>query len=300
MAGRILAFDWNDIPVLVALAHSGSMRTTGRRLGVTTSTISRRVAAAEKTLKTRLFVRTPDGYKPTDAGRAFLTAAEGIEGSIHALLSDTSREAESVTGSVRLTSVDVVLYEWLIPRLGQLREQHPELEVRAIADNHVLSFTRGEADMAIRVARPREDAAIVMRRICSIGMAVYGSAEFKKSGRARWPSLPWIAFDEDLEDSAEMKWLTKNVPGYRPIFRCSSMSGVIRACEASLGVALLPCFAAARSNLLVPLSPGPEFQRDLYLLSHRQTGKIRRFRVVADWIAALAERDAAILLRGSG
>lgn len=299
MAGRISPFDWNDIPVLVALAHNGSMRTTGRRLGVTTSTISRRVAAAEKALETRLFVRAPDGYKPTDAGRAFLAAAEGIEGSIHALLSDTSKEAESVTGSVRLTSVDVVLYEWLIPRLRELRELHPELEVRAIADNHVLSFIRGEADMAIRVARPREDAAIVMRRFCSIGMAVYGRTQFKKIGRARWSSLPWIAFDEDLEDSAEMKWLAKNVSGYRPSFRCSSMSGVIRACEAGLGIALLPCFAAARSSLLVPLSSGPEFQRDLYLLSHRQTGKIRRFRVVADWIAALAKRDANVLLCGA-
>jgi DNA-binding transcriptional LysR family regulator len=298
MAGRILPFDWNDIPVLVALAHSGSMRTTARRLGVDTSTISRRVAAAEKALKTRLFVRGPDGYKPTDAGRAFLSGAEGIEGSIHALLSDTSRDAEAVTGAVRLTSVDVVLYEWLIPRLSELRRLHPELELRAIADNHVLSFTRGEADLAIRVARPREDAAIVMRRISAIGMAVYGNAQYGRTGRSRWSNTPWIAFDEDLADSAESKWLTKNVPGYRPSFRCSSMSGVIRACEAGLGLALLPCFAAARSDSLVRLSAAPEFQRDLYLLSHRQTGKIRRFKVVVDWIAALAQRDAAILLEG--
>lgn len=299
MAARISPFDWNDIPVLVALAHSGSMRTTGRRLGVNTSTISRRVAAAEKALKTRLFVRTPEGYKPTDAGLAFLAEAEGIEGSIHALLSDTGQDAEAVTGAVRLTSVDVVLYEWLIPRLPELRKLHPELEVRAIADNHVLSFTRGEADLAIRVARPREDAAIVMRRICSIGMAVYGSASHKKAGRSRWHTLPWIAFDQDLEDSVEMKWLSKNVPGYRPSFRCSAMSGVIRSCEAGLGLALLPCFAATRSESLVQLSPAPEFQRDLYLLSHRQTGNIRRFRVIADWIAALAARDAPILLNGT-
>lgn len=298
MAGRILPFDWNDIPVLVALGHSGSMRTTGRRLGVNTSTISRRVTAAEKALKTRLFVRGPDGYKPTDAGHAFIAAAEGIEGSIHALLSDTSQDAESVTGAVRLTSVDVVLYEWLIERLPELRALHPDLEIRAIADNHVLSFTRGEADLAIRVARPREDAAILMRRICSIGMAVYGNADFKKFSRARWATTPWIAFEEDLKDSAEMKWLTKNVPSYRPSFRCSSMSGVIRACEAGLGLALLPCFAAARSESLVRLSPGPDFQRDLYLLSHRQTGKIRRFKAVVDWIASLAERDSAFLLDG--
>lgn len=289
-------FDWNDIPLLVALAASGSMRTTGRNLGVSTSTISRRVAAAEAALKTPLFVRTLDGYRPTDAGRSFLTAAEKIEGNVHALLADTHREAEAVTGSVRLTSVDVVLYEWLIPHLAELRERHPELEVRAIADNQVLSFTRGEADMAIRVARPREDAAISMRRICTIGMGVYGLPAFKKRKRTQWPKLPWITFDTDLAGSLETKWMSKNVPGFQPSFRCSSMAGVIRACEAGLGIALLPCFVAEQSRGLVRLSEGPEFQRDLYLLTHRQTRQVRRFRVVADWIAALAARDSAKLL----
>jgi DNA-binding transcriptional LysR family regulator len=294
MAGRNVPFDWNDIPILVALARNGSMRTAGRHLGVDTSTISRRLAAAEKALQTRLFIRGPDGYKPTDAGRAFLGPAQTIEDSVHALVSATAQEAQSVSGPVRITSVDVVLIDWLISRLPELRALYPELEVRVIADNQVLSFTRSEADLAMRVARPREDAAILMRRIASVGMAVYGAATFKRVPRSRWSELPWLGFNEDLADATEMKWLSKNVPAAKPQFRCSSMSGLMRACEAGLGLALLPCFAVESRNL-VRLSASPEFQRDLYLLSHRQAGKIRRFRAIAEWITATAERDAAIL-----
>lgn len=290
-------FDWNDIPILLALARTGSMRTAARQLGIDTSTVSRRLAAAEKRLHTRLFIRKPEGYKPTDAGKIFLSSAEAIEGGVHALVSTTETEAEGVAGAVRITSVDTVLNDWLIQRLPALRGLHPKLEVVAIPDNHVLSFTRSEADLAIRIARPREDAAILMRRIGAIGMAVYGSAAFKKVTRQRWQEVPWLMFHDDLSDMVEMKWLAKTVPGARSFFRCSSMSALLSACEAGLGLALLPCFAV-RSTRLLRLSEDPEFHRDLWLLNHRQAARIRRFRAVADWIAATAEEDAE-LLRGS-
>lgn len=294
MATHAERFDWNDIPILVALAHSGSMRTAGRHLGVTTSTISRRLAAAEKAIQTRLFVRGPDGYKPTDTGKLFLAEAEQIEGSVHALLSDTHRESETIKGPVRITSVDVMLNDWLIPRLSGLRAAHPEIEIRVIADNQVLSFNRGECDLALRAARPREDASILMRKIGTVGVAVYAARSFKRASRTRWSDLPWLAFNEDLTDAVETKWLAKNVPTAAPKFRCSSMSGLIRACESGLGLALLPCFAVDATKLL-RLSKEPEFQRDIYLLSHRQAGKIKRFRAVADWIAKTASDDAAML-----
>ena len=289
------AFDWNDIPLLVALAQCGSMRTAGKQLGLSTSTISRRVTAAEKALNARLFVRTPNGYKPTDAGGRFLSSASAIEGRIHSLISETNEEAKSVAGQVRLTSVDVLLYDWLIPKLPKLQTMHPGLEVRAIAENKALSFTRSEADIAIRIARPSEDAAIVMRRIGSLGMAVYASSEHATFSRDQWPQLPWIAFDQDLENSDEMVWFAEHLADCQPTFRCSTMSGVIRACEAGLGLALLPCFAADRSKKLRLLSPKAEFHRDLYLLGHRQTRNIRRFRVVSDWIAGMAKQDHASL-----
>jgi len=54
-------FDWNDIPLILPLAHSGSMSATARALGMHPSTVSRRVAAAEKALKLRLFIRDDTG-----------------------------------------------------------------------------------------------------------------------------------------------------------------------------------------------------------------------------------------------
>lgn len=296
MAIRRAGFDWNDIPILVALAHSGSMRTAGRQLGLTTSTVSRRLVAAEKTLQTRLFVRGPNGYKPTEAGQTFLGEAEQIEGSVHALLSNTNRESEAIRGSVRITSVDVMLEHWLIPRLPDLRQTHPELEIRLIPDDHVLSFNRGESDLAIRVVKPKEDAGILMRRIGTVGIAVYAAPGFKRGSRPRWGDLPWLSFDQNLAHAPEVAWLASNAPNAEPKVRTSSMAALISAAKSGLGAALLPCFATADSGLVM-LSSGPVVQRDIFLLTHRQAGKIRRFRAVSEWIARMAQDDVA-LLRG--
>lgn len=286
--------DWNDIPVLLALARAGSMREAARRLGITTSTISRHLAAAEKKLQARLFIRTPDGYKPTDSGQVFLSAAESIEGSIHELIAITSEASEGVAGEVRVTSVDVILNGWVVHRLPALRARYPRLHVAAIADNHVLSFTRDEADLAIRAVRPQEDAALLMRRIGSLGMAVYGAGAFSGVPRDDWHTLPWLTYYNDLAQTVEMKWLAHAIPAARVAFRCSSVTMLAEACAAGLGVALLPCMIA-ESTGLVRLSDAPEYQRDLWLLKHRQTANIRRFRAVADWIVATAEKDAALL-----
>ena len=225
--------DWNDIPILLTLAREGTMRRASARLGMDTSTISRRVAAAEARLQTRLFVRASSGYVPTDAGRTFLAAAGSIEGNVNSLVSATQAESEMPAGSVRITSVDTVLNDWLIPNLPGLVRQYPGMQVTALSDNNTLSFMRSEADLALRVARPREDAALLMRRIGSVGVAIYGARKFIRTPRKALEKMPWLAFNRDLSGSAESHWMEKAVPDAKIVFRCSSVSGLLKACEAA-------------------------------------------------------------------
>lgn len=291
-------FDWNDIPILLALARDGRMRTAGRRLGVDTSTISRRLAAAEQRLQTRLFIRTARGYEPTEAGRVFLEAAEAVEGGMRSLVSVTRSESERVSGPVRITSVDAMLSDWLVPRLPELLDAHPQLQLRLIPDNQNLSFSRGEADIALRIARPRDDAAVLARRVGQLGFAVYGAPAFRRVPRERWGDVPWLAYNDDLARTPEMQWLRRVAPAARHRLRSSSAASLLQGCEAGLGLALLPCLAV-RNASLVRLSAEPELHRELWLLRHRDAARIKRFRVVADWLAARAEADRA-LLTGDG
>jgi len=277
--------DWNDIPLVLTLARCGRMREAARELGVETSTVSRRLAALEKALGSRLFVRGPRGYAPSEAGRAFVSKAESAYGEVQALWAATRAEAEGVHGTVRVGAVDALFDYWLVPRLPGLLVAHPGLQVRLIADNRNLSFMRGEADLALRLGRPNGDAALVMRKLGEVDFHVYGSPRYAGLPRERWGSQAWIGYDEDLAGTPEAGWLREISPDPRPLVQTSNVGTLARACHAGLGLALLPSLVAGPHGL-ERLSEKPELRREVWLLAHRDAARLRRYRVVADWLVA--------------
>lgn len=289
-------FDWNDIPLLLALAHDGSMSAAGRSLGIDPSTISRRLVAAEAALETRLFIRDNAGYHPTEAGLVFLGYAERVYGEVKSMLLDTRSEAEGVSGAVRLTSIDFLFSHWLVEHMPALLQQHPQLQLHLLVGNQALSFTRREADFALRLARPKDDAALVMRKVGELGFAVYGAERFAQTPRELWSEQPWLAYGDELSGLPEMRWLLGLVPDACFQIRVSSVSTLVHACETGMGLALLPCILAERNGLR-RLSKGAELHREVWLLSHRDAGRIGRYRAVEDWLKGVFERDA-VRLRG--
>lgn len=288
-----MKLDWNDIPLLLALADNGNMSQTARLLGLDVSTVSRRVAAAERALGLRLLIREPGGYKLTDAGRVFVSHAEAIYDRVQTMLLDTRAEAEGMTGPVRLTAVDVFFSHWLAPRLPALLQEHPGLQMQLIVANHDVSFARREADLAVRLARPSHDASLRMRKVGELGFAVYGLPDRAAAPREHWSEQPWLAYGEELARLPEMQWLQRIGP--KRLVRVSSVATMALACESGVGLALLPCVVGDRIPALTRLEPTPVLYRDLWLLSHRDAGQVARFRYVAQWLARLFAEDAAAL-----
>jgi DNA-binding transcriptional LysR family regulator len=281
-------FDWNDIPLILSLARTGSMSASGRTLGVDASTISRRIASAEKALQLRLFIRDNTRYQLTEAGRVFVEHGEAVYGNVQSMLLASSNEAEAISGQVRITAIDFLFNHWLLPHMPALHAQHPQLELNLLADNGNLSFTRREADFALRLAQPGEDAALVMRKLGDMGWAVYASAEAEPVPREQWGGQPWIMFSDQLAHVPEMQWIRGLGTSVRSPVRVNSLTTMTRACEAGLGLALLPCLIGEPAGLR-RLSEQAEVRRELWLLSHRDAGSIARFKVVAAWLAKLYE-----------
>ena len=294
MTKHAARLDWNDIPLLLAVARERQLRAASRLLGVDVSTVSRRLAAAEERLQARLFIRDPEGYKPTDAGQAFIEAAEAIEHTVLSVFQMARETADEISGPVRITSIDALLSDWLAIRLPPLLEAHPGLEIKLIPEDRNVSFTRGEADLALRLARPQEDAAILMRRVGRIGAAIYGHPKFKEIPQDLWSDQPWLTYNDDLADVPQMQWLRSAAPRAESRFRASSTPILLKACEAGMGMALLPCISTKGSHV-VRLSVGVVLEREIWLLSHRDATGIRRFRVVAEWLAQQLAVDDALL-----
>jgi len=289
-------FDWNDIRLLLVLQREGSLRATARILKVDVSTISRRLSAAEATLQTRLFIRTSSGYQATAAGLTFLESAQTICGHIHHMLHSTQNSAQSISGTVRITSVDFIFSLWLVKHMADFKQHHPQITLELLNDNRDLSFNQSEADIAIRLARPERDAALFMRKIGELGWAVYGHAAHPILSVADWPAQAWLSYTDDLAHVPEMRWL-QQLKIHQPVaLQSSHLETLIHACKHGVGLALLPCMLANEAGLK-QLSEEPVVFREIWLLSHRQTAQLARFEVVYDWLLEQFA-DHTALLRG--
>jgi DNA-binding transcriptional LysR family regulator len=120
--------DWNDLRYLLAVERQGSLAAAAKELKVTKATVSRRLAALEQALGTRIAERCPDGLTLTAAGREALAAAQRIEASLGSLeASLDARTDESPTGIVRLTAPQWLAARILIPALAELSRRLPSL-----------------------------------------------------------------------------------------------------------------------------------------------------------------------------
>jgi DNA-binding transcriptional LysR family regulator len=139
-------FDWNDLRFFLAVARTGSTLAASRQMTVSQATVSRRVGVLEQAVGTALFVRRPSGYRLTPRGEIMLPVAEAVEAAVTAFTDGIAAETRRLTGTVRITTVDVVANQWIIPALPAFRDQHPEVRVELDASDHYLDLARGEAD----------------------------------------------------------------------------------------------------------------------------------------------------------
>ena len=101
--------DWNDLRHFLALSRTGSVRAAGASLGVSHSTVLRRVQSLETELGTRLFDRSRDGFALTLAGHEMVTTAEAMEAQVAELARSLSGRDERFAGPVMLTCCDVYI-----------------------------------------------------------------------------------------------------------------------------------------------------------------------------------------------
>ena len=147
-------FDWNDLRAFLAVARSGRLTAAAARLGVDHSTLSRRIAAIEHSLKAKLFDRSPSGYTLTDEGRRLLPIGEEMERLAIGAGEAVGGASKSVAGTVRIGSPEGFGSYFLAPRIAGLTDRHPRLKIQLVAASAVFSLSKREADVVVPQATP--------------------------------------------------------------------------------------------------------------------------------------------------
>jgi DNA-binding transcriptional LysR family regulator len=266
-----------DLEVVLALVRGGTLARAAERLGVDASTVFRSLQRVEKNLGTRLFERSTQGYLPGEAAAAIAGHAERIESELEAARAAALHPGGDVAGRVRLTTTDSVLRGVVLPTLPALARRHPGLQLELRSTNELVSLTRREADLALR-ATPRPPPHLVGRQLGTIRfVACAGKALPAAQRRKPLDAQDWIAPDEAMPEHPSVRWRRKNLPRVAPRHLVDSISSVVDALRAGLGVGVVPQFLLAHEPGLVPLgAPLEGCQSDLWLLAHPESRHLRR------------------------
>lgn len=149
----------------IEVARRRSVTAAARELKVTQPSLTRRLAALEKSVGAPLFVRTRTGVVPTESGEQFLDHAVRALASIEAGREAIAALKGELRGVVSVGTVPTVGAYLLPDVLARFCREHPAVRLRLREDLHTEledSVARGELDLAL-INMPLRRAELVVR-----------------------------------------------------------------------------------------------------------------------------------------
>lgn len=270
---------WDDLETVLVLVQRGSLAAASAELGISYTTVARRVARIEAATGQVLFVRSGDGYLPTEAGLTMAHHAADMQSAQNAMMRALTGQDQALTGKLTITAPQLMIAHVLCPVLQAFRQAHPEVELEVKGTNTLLDLDRREADLAFRISRAPGD------NLTGLRLAVQETASFATQAWAdRFAADPkapldWVAYvtHKTLPDQ-----VMQTAPGSRIQYHFDDMVVMAGAAQAGLGIARMPMFLgrALPGLVQVPILP-PQPYADIWLVAHPDvwpSARVRAFR----------------------
>lgn len=258
---------WDDLRLIAQVVQSNSLAGAARALGVDHSTVSRRMAALEKTLGATLVIRGTEGVSLTAVGQRI---APLLLEMVH-LAAEIQNSAQQQATRVRV-SMPSGFARFFSHDLEAFQQRTAGIELELLTGERVHGVEEGEVDLAIRVGEIGDDR-LVARPLCKAGWTLYASRDYL--ARRGFPGSlddlsghDLIGYSKGLGNVPAARWLERRSQGARVVLRINQVAEMVPAALRGVGLALLPCGLADGEPDLVRLTP--------YVLAAREVSLVYR------------------------
>lgn len=282
--------NWDDLKVLLALARAGSTRKAAVTLGVSNTTVMRRLESLEQEVGGRLFDRTPDGFKVTPLADQLLPTATEVEEMLTEAQRQVSGKDTDLTGRIKL-SLPAVPVTHVAEAVSEFAIEYPRIELDITISDLPVDLARREADIAVRGIpkhkRPPKD--IVGIKLGRISMGYYVHHELLSEaahGRRELTCIRASGRALSLGDLPDPDSL-----GLKSRHLIDGITPRMVAATNKLGVAALPCFLARQHPDLILLPGVPSAHWGYtWLLHHKDLRQSARIRALFQHLSALEQK----------
>lgn len=278
---------WELYRSFLGVLKEGSLSGAARALGLTQPTVGRHIATLERALGVSLFTRSQLGLTPTATALALRSLAEAMESTASSLRRAASGERDAVSGTVRVSCSEIVGVEVLPAILARLRARHAALTIELVLTNRIQDLLRHEADIAVRMARPRQEK-LVARRIGYVELGLHAHRDYLAHrgvprSVAELSDHSIIGYDQPTDF---IRRASKALPSFRrEMFSLRSDSDVAQLALIRSGAGIGFCHVALgkRDPALERVLPKPfAIRLDTWIAMHADLRAVPRCRVTFD------------------
>jgi DNA-binding transcriptional LysR family regulator len=285
---------WDDIRCFLSVARAGSAHRAAQSLGLSHTTIGRRLNGIESRLKRTLFERRGNALILTEIGQTVLADAIRMDEAALAFRRKLHGADTELTGEIRINVTEGLGTFWLMPGLQPFLAQHPKLVANWYTTNTVLPSPTPDAEISVLWWRPTE-THVVARKLGNVGYSMFTTAAYEarfglpKSDKdlAKHFFLHFNGYD--LNDG--LKAWNDLIRRFPPKMRLESTSSAPRALQTGNFITLLPDYSTlVVPGLLrrVPIELG--ISLELWMTYHEDHRKSARLAAVAKELARLANQ----------
>ena len=167
----------DSMAVLLAVVEAGSLSAAARHLAMPLATVSRKVAALEAHLKTRLLHRTTRHLALTEAGSAYVAACRRILDEIGEAERTATGEYATPKGELTVTAPMMFGRLHIVPVVAEFLAQYPEIEINLVLTDRIMHLMDEHIDVAVRIGE-LPDSGLMATGVGKVRRVVCASPDY--------------------------------------------------------------------------------------------------------------------------
>lgn len=279
----------DGVATFVAVAEAGSISEAARRLRLSKSVVSDRLAELERSLGASLIHRSTRKLTLTEDGAAFFERASRIAHEVEAAAADMAERRGALVGPLRISAPVTFGRMHLGPAIYPFLAKNPGIELVLDLDDRRVDAAADGYDAVVRHG-PLEDSRLTAWRLAPSRRLLVASPDYLE----RHGTPESLA---DLDDHRGIFYANRGIDDWRfggpegativrgrPALRVNNGDMIRDAALAGLGIALLPMFivgADIRAGSLRVIDVGVEAAPEVIYVAHpegrKPSAKLRAF-----------------------
>jgi DNA-binding transcriptional LysR family regulator len=256
--------DLEELRAFLDVVETGSFLAAAESLGVSRTTLRRRVEALEARAGVPLLKSTRQGILLTEAGEVLAQRGRLMMQETSALLTSLREVGQAPSGMLRVVLPVGLPPHLLVPLFGLLRTAHPQLSVQARFSDNPLGEPLDNVDMAVHFGEDMPRGPWLSSVVMRVREGLIASQEYlRRRGVPRSPGElrghELFSWEGPGDDARAWPTLRGTVFTVEPALISTDIHLIRSCCLAGLGIGLVPSLELADpgepADSLVPVLP---------------------------------------------